>query len=318
MATTWSTPAQVSISSWVEDGQDFIFLGTDAGSEVFAGEGNDFIFGNKNAERILGNEGNDWIETGTFDGAPGDNFDEIFAHDGIAGHDVFLGDGGFDEFIGEGGDDIMVGSPGRGKMVGMSGFDWATYKDNPVGVNADLSIPIIFDEAPDLPQNAALDEYESIEGLSGSRFNDMLKGTQDVAADRAPLSAGGTTGFLGSVLNAQGIALIAGLQEVLGAGVTSFDGGDIILGGDGSDTITGNAGDDIIDGDKWLDVQIGVFAPTDVNHTGTPIALHDSMTSLANAMFNGTINPGQLSIVRTIRDSNDGRRHRHCRVSGRF
>ena len=103
-------------------GQDFIVLGTDAGSEVFAGEGNDFIYGNKNAERILGNEGNDWIETGTFDGAPGDNFDEIFAQDGIDGHDVFLGDGGFDEFIAEGGDDIMVGSPGRGKMAGMSGL----------------------------------------------------------------------------------------------------------------------------------------------------------------------------------------------------
>ena len=40
-----------------------------------------------------------------------------------------------------------------------------------------------------------------------------------MAADRAPLSAGGTTGFLGSVLDAEGIALIAGLQDVLGAGV---------------------------------------------------------------------------------------------------
>jgi Ca2+-binding RTX toxin-like protein len=284
-------------------GQDFIFLGTDMGSEVFAGEGNDFIYGNKNAERILGNEGNDWIETGTFDGAPGDNFDEIFAHDGIDGHDVFLGDGGFDEFIGEGGDDIMVGSAGRGKMVGMSGFDWATYKDNTLAVNADLSIPIIFDEAPVLPPNAALDEYESMEGLSGSRLNDVLAGTDDVAADRAPLADGGTTGFRGSVLTAEGIALIAGLQQLLGEGVTSFDGGDIILGGDGSDTITGRMGDDIIDGDKWLDVQIGVFAPNDVNHTGTPIALHNSMTTLASAMFAGTINPGQLSIVRTIRDS---------------
>ena len=111
-------------------GQDFVVLGTDMGSEVFGGEGNDFILGNKNAERILGNEGDDWLETGTFDGAPGDNFDEIFARDGIRGNDVFLGDGGFDEFIGEGGDDIFVGSPGRGKMAGMSGFDWATYKDN--------------------------------------------------------------------------------------------------------------------------------------------------------------------------------------------
>ncbi|UXN62195.1 peroxidase family protein [Phyllobacterium zundukense] len=287
------------------DGQDFIFLGTDAGSEVFAGTGNDFIYGNKNAERILGNEGDDWIETGTFDGAPGDNFDEIFAHDGIDGNDVFLGDGGFDEYIGEGGDDVMVGSAGRGKMVGMSGFDWATYKDNLVGVNADLSIPIIFDEAPTLPQNAALDEYESMEGLSGTRFNDVLKGTQDVAADRAPLANGGTTGYRGSVLDAEGIALIQGLQEVLGAGVTTFDGGDIILGGDGSDAITGNAGDDIIDGDKYLDVQIAVYAAGDTEHAGTPIALHKSMTTLAASMFNGSINPGQLGIVRMIKNSND-------------
>jgi Ca2+-binding RTX toxin-like protein len=286
------------------DGQDFIFLGTDMGSEVFAGTGNDFIYGNKNAERILGNEGDDWIETGTFDGAPGDNFDEVFAHDGVDGHDVFLGDGGFDEFIGEGGDDIMVGSAGRGKMAGMSGFDWATYKDNARGVNADLSIPIVFDEAPVLPENAALDEYESVEGLSGTRFNDVLAGTQDVAADRAPLTQGGTTGYLGSGLDAQGIALVNGLQALLGAGVTFFDGGDIILGGDGSDRIIGNAGDDIIDGDKWLDVQIGVYAANDPEHTGTPV-LHNSMTTLAASMFNGSINPGQLAIVRTIRNSND-------------
>ena len=81
-----------------------------------------------------------------------------------------------------------------------------------------------------------------------------------MAADRAPLSAGGTTGFLGSALDAEGIALIAGLQEVLGAGVTSFTAGDIILGGDGSDTIMGRGGDDIIDGDKWLNVRIAVHA----------------------------------------------------------
>lgn len=300
------------------DGQDFIFLGTDMGSEVFAGTGNDFIYGNKNAERILGNEGDDWIETGTFDGAPGDNFDEIFAHDGINGNDVFLGDGGFDEFIGEGGDDIMVGSAGRGKMAGMSGFDWATYKDNTLGVNADLSRPIVFDEAPTLPQNAALDEYESMEGLSGTRFADVLGGTEDVAADRASLANGGTSGYLGSTLDAQGIALIAGLQAVLGAGVTSFAGGDIILGGDGSDRIQGNGGDDIIDGDKWLNVRIGIMSGFDDNGpTGAEIAGNPnikSMTSLVTLvvngasvtktlaawMFEGRINPGQLQIIREI------------------
>ena len=108
-----------------------------------------------------------------------------------------------------------------------------------------------------------------------------------MAADRAPLALGGTTGYLGSALDAQGIALIAGLQAVLGAGVTNFVGGDILLGGDGSDTLMGRGGDDIIDGDKWLDVQIGVFAVGDVNHTGAPIALHNSMTTLASDMFAG-------------------------------
>ena len=46
---------------------------------------------------------------------------------------------------------------------------------------------------------------------------------------------------------------------MLGAGVTSFAAGDIILGGDGSDLIQGNAGDDIIDGDKWLNVRISIM-----------------------------------------------------------
>ncbi len=199
-------------------GQDFIFLGTDAGSEVFAGEGNDFIYGNKNAERILGNEGDDWIETGTFDGAPGDNFDEIFAQDGIEGHDVFLGDGGFDEFIAEGGDDIMVGSPGRGKMAGMSGCDWATYKDSTLGVNADLSRAIVFDENPTPPPNATLDAYESVEGLSGSRFNDMLTGSDTLAEERLPFTAippGGTEGYRGSRLTRKALPASAACGRCL-------------------------------------------------------------------------------------------------------
>ena len=35
-------------------------------------------------------------------------------------------------------------------------------------------------------------------------------------------------------------------------------------------------------------MQIGVFAAGDTDHTGTPIALHNSMTTLAAGMFNGT------------------------------
>ncbi|WP_054587095.1 peroxidase family protein [Sphingopyxis macrogoltabida] len=290
-------------------GQDFIVLGNDAGSEVFAGEGNDFILGNLTAERILGNEGDDWIEHGTFDGAPGDNFDEIFARDGVVGHDVFFGLGGFDEFIAEGGDDIMVGSPGRGKLAGMSGWDWAIYKDNTFGVDADLTRGIVFDENPTPPINATQDAYESVEGLSGSRFDDILSGSDVTAAERAPFNPdpllSGSEGYTGSNLDAAGIARIAGLQAVVGTGVTSYNAGDIILGGDGSDLIRGNGGDDIIDGDKWLNVRISVRENIGPNGgTGAEIATADSMTQLVTRMFNRTFNPGQLTIVREILTAN--------------
>jgi Ca2+-binding RTX toxin-like protein len=225
---------------------------------------------------------------------------------------VFLGDGGFDEFIGEGGDDIMVGSAGRGKMAGMSGFDWATYKDGALGiagVNADLSIPIIFDEAPQIPGNAALDEYQSVEGLSGSAGDDILRGSNILGEERLPFdpltNPVPLEGYQGSALDAAGIALIDGLDDVVGAGVTSFIDGDIILGGAGNDVMAGQAGDDILDGDKWLNVRISVRENAD--GTGAEIDSADSMTELAAEMFNGTYNPGQLQIVREIVDeSGDG------------
>lgn len=273
-------------------GSDFIITGTDV-TEVIAGPGNDFILGNKPNDGMAGNEGDDWIERGTQDGAPGDNFDR-FGLDLVPGNDVFLGDGGFDEFVGEGGDDIMVGSPGENRNEGMSGFDWVTYKSNP-GVYADLNL-LAFDESPIPPSpNTALDRYAQVEGLSGSHFNDTLRG-DDVDAATLPLA-----GARGSVLT--NIALIDGLQELLGAGVTSFDGGNIILGGTGSDIIEGRGGDDIIDGDAWLNVRISV---RDANDPNVELLSANSMTALQGAMLAGTYNPGQLQIVREILGSPAG------------
>ena len=77
---------------------------------------------------------------------------------------------------------------------------------------------IVFDENPQPPINGTLDSYESVEGLSGSKFNDLLTGADTIAAERLPFAQGGTEGYQGSMLNAAGIARIAGLQAVVGAG----------------------------------------------------------------------------------------------------
>src|SRR5262245_9457330 len=110
-------------------GKDFIANSDDI-TLTFGGQGDDFILagiplkfgqGAKTNLAPTGNEGDDWIEEGTQDGAPGDNANP-FLLDDVAGNDIFLGGGGFDEFIGEGGDDIFVGSGAQDKMDGMSGF----------------------------------------------------------------------------------------------------------------------------------------------------------------------------------------------------
>jgi Ca2+-binding RTX toxin-like protein len=270
-------------------GNDFVVLGDDDLDEALTGLGNDFILGSKTTELSLGGEGHDWIEIGAWTGAVGDNFEQN-ATDNIKGHDVFHGDGGFDEFIGEGGDDIWVQSLGRGKFDGLSGFDWTSAHGMQFGVEMDLN------RAPQPgADNELIDVFTNVEGASGSVHNDVIIGTD---VDSTTI---GLEGYRGSVLDAEGIALIDGLQAVVGAGVTSFNGGNILLGGAGADIIEGRGGDDIIDGDKWLNVRISVRQSYDENGPiGPEIASFSSMKELSASIFAGTINPGQLQIVREI------------------
>jgi Ca2+-binding RTX toxin-like protein len=270
-------------------GNDFIVTGEDA-SEAIGGQGNDFILGSKANEQDMGNEGDDWIEKGTSDGAPGDNFDPL-GNDPVIGHDVFIGGNENDKFNGEGGDDIMVGSLGMGdRYIGGSGYDWATFKDLAQGVTIDYSDR--FFDVPPVPGSgaSALVRFDIMEGLSGSSHGDFLRGDNEDATSLP------TAGATGSVLT--NISLINGLSDLLAAGATFYDGGNIILGGSGSDLLEGRGGDDILDGDKWLNVRISVRQNAD--GTGPEIASFNSMEPMVPFMLNGTYNPGQLVIVREI------------------
>ncbi|MFC5696155.1 peroxidase family protein, partial [Pseudomonas sp. GCM10022186] len=281
-------------------GKDFIITGEDE-SESFGGPGDDFILGVRPNEMVFGNEGDDWLEHGMADGSAGENFDAR-GLDAIVGNDVFIGQGTIDRMEGEGGDDIMVGNGGpTDRYIGGSGFDWASFKDDPGGVNIDMRFRA-FNEAP-LGASAAsvLARFESTEGLSGSAFSDILRGDD---FDAAGISV---SGFTGSVLT--NLDLIDGLRSFLGsAGVgpdgipgnadDSFGAGNVILGGNGSDLIEGGGGDDLIDGDSWLNVRISVRQ--NIDGTGPEIASFDSLTALVPFVTTGVYNPGQLVIVREI------------------
>ncbi|WP_302172817.1 peroxidase family protein [uncultured Hydrogenophaga sp.] len=103
---------------------------------------------------------------------------------------------------------------------------------------------------------------------------------------------------------------------------TMFDtSADMILGGGGDDTIQGNAGNDVLDGDRWLNARIGIkdaqgnlIAWTDdmggkvyaasvdpQSVTATTPALYNGRT-LDNLMFDRTLSPGQLFIIREVLD----------------
>jgi beta-lactam-binding protein with PASTA domain len=276
------------------EGHDFIVGGNDA-SEVFGGAGNDIIYVGQDLTESFGGAGDDWIEGADQPASVlvGDENNQL-QNDPNGGHDVIIAGPGDADFDAEGGDDILVANvfPTH-RLEGMLGFDWATYRGEIRAVDADMLVTGA--TAVNAPLNENRDRYDLTEGLSGTNFNDLLRGDDRIEAE---LRDDGLTGVANAhVLTAAGIARISGLAALLPAGATEFAGGNIILGGRGADLLEGRGGNDIIDGDAWLNVQLQ--AP------GRPAV--DSLHAYKEDVFAGLLNPGAISIVRSIvDDNNDG------------
>ena len=263
-------------------GNDFVVGGSDP-TETFGGPGDDFIFAGDSTDTVFGDDGDDWIEGGgQADLLQGDNGAPFQNDPNQPGHDVILGDGGDDDYDAEGGDDVMVAGPGIERNEGMLGFDWVTHKNDPQPADAYLFRLGLL--PPD--QDALRDRYDLVEGLSGWRFDDLLRGDD-----------GDALTMVGHELDAAGILRIEGLGALLG-GATGFTGGNILLGGAGSDRLEGRGGDDRIDGDAWLDVSIR--APDLSTPDLADSRLVDGMAALRADVFAARLNPGDLSIVRRI------------------
>lgn len=159
--------ASVGLTIYGSDADDIFRLKTFAGGELtlFAGGGDDKIFGNELAENQLnGDDGNDLIVGGLFD-------------------DDLLGGNGNDSLRGGDGDDTLMGSYGDDELFGGRGFDAVSYGDlfttelaSPAdpfnGVTVDLSLT----EAQDTGLGG-IDTIRGVESVEGSNYNDLLIGS---------------------------------------------------------------------------------------------------------------------------------------------
>ncbi|MBM6596402.1 peroxidase family protein [Microvirga pudoricolor] len=316
-------------------GNDFILGGT-GGDFLLGNEGDDWIEGGQRFDTLAGENselffnstiiGHDVLNGGSgdtdYDGESGDdimfqNSEGIQRSNGMAGFDwaVHKGDSHaansdlgipiFDTqeaFILRDRFDLVEG------LSGWKNSDTLTGRAVPVNTRAEAegtaAIP-----GPDSP----LSSYS----------NDLLAKNVALINGLSGLVAHLGTGIpVTRVVNGQTVPVLDenGNQERVI--LSTADASDILLGGGGSDIIKGLAGNDIIDGDKWLNVRIR-FVEEGVAYTvdemaGKVYREADYMNGepiqgavpqlggrlLTDLMFDRTVNPGQLEIVREIVSGN--------------
>ncbi|WP_163161623.1 peroxidase family protein [Arthrobacter sp. Alg241-R88] len=309
------------------DGKDFTNGGANA-NETFGGTGDDFIMLGQGIDAAFGDSGDDWEEGGDQpDLMIGDSSNLFFLDDSQKpGHDILIGQGGDDDYDMEGGDDVGLAGPGVEKVAGASGYDWEIGLQDPQAQDADLNLQI---PPLDILEVGVRDKFNEVEALSGGNLDDTLRGD-----DIVPSGVGGA-GFIGcDVLDQAGVDRVAGLDPlvpalatpadtVIGASASSncpllvpgsnvWGDGNILLGGGGSDLIEGRGADDIIDGDKYFSVRLSVR--TDANNPASEVGSAAGMTTqylrdgagkltgptLQEAVFAGTVNPGNVVAIREI------------------
>ena len=283
-------------------GSDVILHGADDFKESFLMDGNDFVLGGSGADVSFGGEGDDWIEGGDgLDLLMGDLGDPAGGSRAI-GHDILWAGQNDNEALAESGDDIMFQSDGVNENEGELGFDWVAFKGTNLGGNVDLTRMVFNDVALDVLE----DRYNLVEAASGWNNDDRLLGDDriggDLPAGVIPLNNVAT--LFGNELSQEGVDRIDGLRELLGplmgtGAEDAFTGGNILLGGGGSDTFRGRGGDDVIDGDRWLNARISI---RDADDPTLEIGSVDSLQEIIPQLLDGTINPGQLQMVREILD----------------
>lgn len=185
--------------------------------------------------------------------AAGDTYVGINNLTGSAFNDILIGNSLANTIDGGAGNDVLEGLAGADTFLGGAGIDTASYAHSTTGVIADLATPA------NNTNDAAGDIYSSIENLTGSNFNDTLRGDGndnllDGGLGNNTLDGGGgfDTVNYSTATGALNINLATGI--VTGAGRTdTLVSVERVIGSTSADTITGTAGDDWIDGGEGAD-----------------------------------------------------------------
>ncbi|WP_223257141.1 peroxidase family protein [Arthrobacter globiformis] len=322
------------------DGKDFTNGGANA-NETFAGAGDDFVMLGQSLDAAFGDSGDDWEEGGDQpDLMQGDSGNLFFLDDSQKpGHDILIGQGGDDDYDMEGGDDIGLGGPGIEKVAGASGYDWEIGLGDPQPQNLDLDLPLV---PLDILTVDVRDKFNEVEAASGWKFDDKIRGDDVVPS---AVGGGGFIGCnvldqeglnritgldaLVPDLDTSADAVIAASASkdcpLLTPGSLVWGAGNVLLGGGGSDEIEGRGGDDVIDGDAYLSVRLSVRTnpndpATEIGSAAADGAGQSAMTSrylkdangnltgptLQEAVFAGTVNPGNIVAVREILSASGG------------
>lgn len=295
---------------WLEGGDRF---------DTLAGENSELFFNSTIiGHDVLNGRGND----NDYDAESGD--DIMFQGLGIQRNN---GMAGFDWAIHKGeaqGADSDLGIPifvnqqanilrDRFDLVeGLSG-----WKHNDKLTGRDVVVGAYDEEAQAAAQFDPTSKFESYSNALLEEGVNRIAGLSDLVAhlDRVTFTVAGKT-HTAVVFDDTAVQLNAD-----GTVRTLFDtSADIILGGGGDDTIQGNAGNDVLDGDRWLNARIGIqnaqgqliawtddmsgkvyAASVDPQNAAAATPLYGGRT-LDSLMFDRTLNPGQLFIIREVLD----------------
>lgn len=214
-------------------GHDDSLVGWDWNETITGGAGNDTLIGNDGDDVLVDGVGDSSIDGGLghdavdYSGSAtgvnanlatgsatssefSDTLTSIEKVIGSANKDTITGSSSADEFVAGAGDDSLVGGAGADTITGGDGQDTLDYSGSSAGVNLDLE-GLQFDEAyTGTGGDAEGDIVTEVEHLTGSGFDDTLRGDE-------------------------GANILIG-----GAGQ------DIIEGGDGADVLDGGAGTDAV------------------------------------------------------------------------